>query len=141
MKGRCACRSGQGPAHWGCLCLPQTTTPRACSILVGTAGMQHGRLPGCPGTGPRPRRVSGEERSSTKRPLGPGILSIEDRGCRERTVALHLDRTAPPPPKLMCHFPLNMGGGRRCGRTIHHSIKRPGCEGRPAPRPPCLSRR
>ena len=66
----------------------------------------------------------------------PGIPSVEDRGCRERTVALHSDRTAPPQPKLMCHFPLNTGGGRRCRRIVHHSIKRPGCAGRPAPRPP-----
>lgn len=139
VKGRCACRSGQGPACRGCLCLHQTTTPSARSVLVGSAGMQHGRLPGCLGTGPRPRRVSGEERSSTKQPLGPGVLCAEDRGGRERIVTLHLDRRALSPPKLICHFPLSTGG-RGSRKTVHCGIKGPGCEGRCAPRPPGLSR-
>ena len=58
--------------------------PQGMLRLVGTAGAQQGRLPGCPGTGPWPRRVSGEESSSAKQPLGPGILCTEDRGWRER---------------------------------------------------------
>lgn len=53
---------------------------------------------------------------------------------------MHLDRTALSPPKLICHFPLSTGGGRGSRKTVHRGIKRPSCEGRPAPRPPCLSR-
>ena len=79
------------------------------------------------------------KRSSTKQPLGPGVLCAEDRGGRECTVALHLDRTALSPPKLICHFPLSTGGGRGSGNCASRH-QRPGCEGRPAPRPLCLSR-